>query len=323
MGSTACTAVFTEVQAQQKSTLDDRNVRFAFATLRARFANELLVLKGRLADKGVSPQDPGAPAAWGDSHLLRFVLGFGSGEDAAEAFCRCVAWLNANGGALRRERFAAGAPLRFAGLRLMRQLAPMQRIGLDRHGNPVIVHYLGELKPRQIISAFSQQQIRRFNMLATERTYSQLQALSSRDGVLRRSVLILDLGGVGLNMLAPRAIAQLRGVVSELTSVYVEMVEKVFFTRVPLAGWLQSIAYSLAPERSHHKFAFLGTDFVDELSKHVPLEQLPQPLLTGIPPPDGWDLQDGDVDTTADWPADDGQSDWSAGEFEDALQDEL
>ncbi|KAG8463853.1 hypothetical protein KFE25_000021 [Diacronema lutheri] len=273
-----------------------RNDRYAFETLRTRFAVELAELRAHLDELGVDAAEPGAPAEWGDAHLLRFVLGFGSGKGAALAFCRCVDWMREHDGAARRARFAAGAPLRFRALRAMRQLAPMQRIGLDRHGCPVIVHYLGQLKPRQIIAKFSPEEIRHFNMLASERTYVQLQTLSARDGVLRRSVLVLDLGGVGLNMLAPLALARLRSIISELTQVYVEMVDRVFFVRVPLAGWLQSLAYSLAPERSHHKFAFLGADFVEQLSEHVPREQLPHALLTGIPPADGWGLQDGDVD---------------------------
>lgn len=301
----------------------NRNERFAFGTLRARYADELLVLRRILAERGVPPDDPGAPAEWGDAHLLRFALGFGSGEAAAEAFCRSAAWLEQHGGAARRARFAAGALLRFRGLGLMRQLAPMQRIGLDRHGCPVIVHYLGQLKPRQLVAAFSHDQIRRFNVLATERTYAQLQGLSAADRVLRRSVLVLDMGGVGLNMLAPRALGRLRSVVSELTQVYVEMVEKVFFVRVPLAGWVESIACSLSPERSHHKFAFLGADFVGELSRHVPLDQLPEPLLTGRPPVGGWGLQEGDVDSAGGAGGADGGegcgSDCSdAGEFADA-----
>jgi hypothetical protein len=277
----------------------NRNHRFAFHVLREQFSTELTELRARLAQHGVDPADPGAPAEWLDAHLLRFVLGFGNGEDAAHAFCRCVEWMAEHGGAERRALFASGAPLQFRDLRLMRRFAPVQRIGLDRHGCPVIVHYLGHLKPRQLVSHFSYEEIRTFNMLATERTYVQLQHLSAQDRVLRRSVLILDVSGLGFNLAAPRALAQLRGVVQELTQVYIEMVERVFFVRVPLAGWLQSLAYQLSPARSHHKFAFLGADFVDELSRHVPLEQLPEALLTGLPPAEGWGLQDGDVDVGA------------------------
>ncbi|KAJ1638078.1 CRAL-TRIO domain-containing protein [Pavlovales sp. CCMP2436] len=273
-----------------------RNKRFALATLRERFESDLVVLRSLLEEAGVSSADPGAPSEWGDTHLIRFVLGFGSGEEAARAFCRCVAWMETHNGAERRARFASGATLDFAKLRLMRSLAPMQRIGVCHHGCPVIVHYLGQLKPRKLTGAFSLDEIRTFNMLATERTYCQLQHLSVRDSVLRRSVLILDLGGVGFNMAAPFALAQLRTVVKELTQVYIEMVERVFLVRVPLAGWLQSIAYSLAPERSHHKFTVLGSDFEDELCRYVPREQLPEALRTGLPPTEGWGLQDGDVD---------------------------
>lgn len=278
-----------------------RNERFAFRTLRERFATELDELKALLAARGVDAADPGAPAEeWGDAHLLRFVLGFGTGPAAADGFTRMRAWMDANDGASRRRAFAAGAPLEFHNLRRMRALAPMVRAGTDVHGCPVIVYHLGQLKPRQLIAAFSYEEIRAFNTLATERTYVALQRASARDAVLRRSVLILDMSGVGLNMFAPRAMAQLRGVTAELTQVYVEMVERVFFVNVPLAGWLQRIAYSLAPERSHHKFRFLGSDFQATLAEFVDLAQLPASLLTGVPPADGWALQDGDVDTCDD-----------------------
>lgn len=295
-----------------------RNQRFAYATLEARFAAELTAVRELLSADGVDPSDPGAPAEWGDAHLLRYVLGFGSAEAAAEAFKRSREWMREHDGDQRRAQYAAGAPLEFARLTLMRQLAPMQRIGEDHHGCPVIVYYLGQLKPRQLMAHFSFDDVRAFNMMATERTYCGLMARSTAARCLKRSVVVLDLGGVGLNMLAPRALANLRAIVSELTTVYIEMVDRVFFVRMPIAAWVQSMALSFAPARSHHKFQFLGNDFAEELAQYVPRERLPEALLTGVPPAGGWGLEDGDVDTAlAAVPAPAGRAEPAAADDED------
>jgi len=246
-------------------------------------------MKEVLTGKGQWPCDAStAPPEWQDALLLRFFIGFKRNAPvAAEAFGKMLQWRKDNKINEIRDKIMGGLqPEKFPRYEQLRRFYPLLKTGFDKNGCPIMITLTGLIDPAKLIKAATLDEIRMYIIYEMEHKLIQLSKLTADTGVLMRALEVHDLKGLGMHHLATGPIGLLRKIVSEVSSNYVELADKVLLLNVPYATVVRSILKQVVPARSQHKLAVMGglADYQDCLLAHAGRGQYHEYLLGGALP---------------------------------------
>jgi len=239
-------------------------------------------MRDLLREKGQwPPSRDSVPEEWENALLLRFFLGFKKNPDAAaNAFGEMLEWRDKNGVNDIRKKILGGLdPVEFPRYEQVRRFYPLLKTGTDRNGSPINITLTGMIDPAKMIKTCSLDDIRLYIIYEMEYKIIKLSLLTAETGILYRALEVLlyqpstacpnevhgllnallmlgyftqvhDLKGLGMHHLATGPVGLLRKIVSEVSSNYVEMADKVCCARhgrvIPAASILGTKFYGVS-----------------------------------------------------------------------------
>ncbi len=239
------------------------------------------------------------PTEWQEALLLRFYIGFKrNAAAAAEAFGKMLSWRKANNINDIREKILNGMkPDQIPRYEQLRRFYPLFQTGKDKNGCPVMVTLTGLIDPAKLIKVATLEEIRMYIIYEMEYKLVQLCQLTTETGVLYRALEVHDLKGLGMHHLATGPIGILRKIVSEVSSNYVELADKVLLLNVPYATVVRSVLKQVVPARSQHKLAVMGSmaDYEPTLLAHAERDQYIDCIFGGALPEGLEDSEEDDI----------------------------
>jgi hypothetical protein len=189
------------------------------------------------------PSRESVPEEWEQALLLRFFIGFKKNcEAAAEAFHKMLAWREAHDvNDIRKKIMGGMVPEQFPRYTSLHRFYPLLKTGADKNGCPIMITLTGLIDPAKLVKAATLDEIRNYIIYEMEAKLIQLSLLTVETGILYRALEIHDLKGLGMHHLAPGPIQLLRQIVSEVSSNYVEMADKVLILNCPFATVVRGV----------------------------------------------------------------------------------
>uniref|UniRef100_A0A3P9H785 SEC14-like lipid binding 7 n=1 Tax=Oryzias latipes TaxID=8090 RepID=A0A3P9H785_ORYLA len=149
--------------------------------------------------------------------------------------------------------------------------------GYDREGSPVWFDVIGPLDPKGLLMSASKQDYQRTKIQHAEMLQQECRRQSEKLGKnVEGIVLIYDCEGLGLKHIWKPAIETYGEILTMFEENYPEGLKKVFIIKAPK---LFPVAYNLIKhfmcEETRRKILVLGSDWQEDLHKHIDPDQLP------------------------------------------------
>jgi len=251
----------------------------------------------------------------GDRRLLRFTQGhLYVKEKVIEMYTKHLAWRKENGIDLIRDEILYGGknhPSKFPKADLILEHVKQEPIawnGISKDGSPICVETY-DFVPSEVLAIITLEDYNRFLMYVLEYRVLILEQLAEQKeraflkdiemrraageeindadiepyGKLVQTLVIRDLGGIGLAHISSQGQEIIRSIISISSNNYPELMGKCFMINSP---WLFNAMWyfikSILNPRTVEKVEFLSTDYIETINETVSVENLPQIIAPGL-----------------------------------------
>lgn len=148
--------------------------------------------------------------------------------------------------------------------------------GLDKDGSPIFWERIGAISPQDVAMEIPMDAFTFFRVALMEEGYRRRKEEGEKQGKFhRRSLMVVDVGGLGLQHLSKLTLSLFQRVGSCLEQHYPGTVKRVFIINAPA---IFSKAFDMVkgylPERTKKKITIFGNNFLDDLKQWIPEEHI-------------------------------------------------
>jgi hypothetical protein len=214
-----------------------------------------------------------------DIILYRFLRGYQFDVPAATAALnKTLRWRKENKIDEIKEKAVKLEPHQFPHYEKMMRVNPQNlHHGEDKQGQPFAMAHLGHSDPGLLAQTISEAALKEFMIYQLEYQRARIQKLSHEQGLVIRTVRLVDLSGLGSKHLNPRGLRVLRSVLSLVQDNYPEMISNVYYVNAP---WIFSTLWAMVKPwinaATLEKIRILSGDPKEELLKKFDSKYLPK-----------------------------------------------
>lgn len=161
-------------------------------------------------------------------------------------------------------------------IEVMPKLIPYAYHGFDKAGRPMYIEKTGKIRVNEMLQLVTAEDVVRSHVYGMEFLRNRMEESSKKLGKpVDTLTTILDLNGLGLSH--TYALPMLQKATELDVKYYPELVSKIFVVNAP---WIAPTVYEaikrFLDESLKSKFVVLGSNFKEELLKHIDADQLPE-----------------------------------------------